>query len=301
MTQITTPVLLLTYKRPQLARQVLDKIIASGVTKLYFASDGPKNDQDGILVKEVRQLINNIPNSIKLKKRFLKSNHGSRAAVVGAINWVFETEEQVIILEDDCLPEKSFFSYAQALLTKYHSDTRVFHISGHSLFSNLPSNPSYYFSNIPHVWGWATWKRAWRAYRANFEDLSLYLTTPHYQTLFKSETNIQQCINTFNQVQSGLLDAWDYQWTFTLWMEHGLAITPHNQLVKNIGFGPDATHTKSVNPRFSWQTKPLTKLTHPTTMLPNFENDEQVVAQLFPYHQPSLSYRLVTKLKQLNQ
>ncbi len=175
-------------------------------------------------------------------------NLGCKKAVYEAINWFFENESEGIILEDDLLPSQSFFWYCQELLDYYRDDNRIMHIGGSNFqFGRNRSPYDYYFSRYAHVWGWATWKKSWQHYK-DIDYWSSKKLKELFTSLESSKDFIKYWNNEMQKVKSGKIDTWDYQWTFTCWEKNGLSILPDINLVSNIGFGKNATHTKKFNP-----------------------------------------------------
>ncbi|MBN1445118.1 MAG: nucleotide-diphospho-sugar transferase [Candidatus Omnitrophica bacterium] len=231
-------------------RKVLETIRNAHPPRLYIASDGPRKNMQGDeeKVKAVREYVmGNIDWDCKVKTLFRGKNLGCRKAVSEAVTWFFENEEQGIILEDDCLPSQSFFWFSEELLEKYKDNPRVMHISGNNLQHGISRTPdSYYFSCYTHIWGWASWRRAWKCY-----DIDMNLWNKEKISLAVREIGggwkpfEEYWIRRFEEVFSKKIDTWDYVWLFSCWMHGGLAVIPEVNIVENIGFGPDATHTKT--------------------------------------------------------
>ena len=155
--------------------------------------------------------------------------------------------EEGIILEDDCLPNQSFFKFCEEMLERYKDDKRVMHISGDNFqFGMIRGDGDYYFSKLNHVWGWATWKRAWDCYDFDMKSLDKFLSGDYIKGIFTGRIS-KDWINHFKNVKDKKIDTWDYQWTYSMWSYGGLAILPNKNLVKNLGFNRDATHTKESN------------------------------------------------------
>jgi hypothetical protein len=184
---------------------------------------------------------------------FRDENLGCRRAISGAISWFFEQVEEGIILEDDCLPSRSFFRFCQELLKRYRDDEQMMAISGDN-FQNgrVVTRDSYYFSRYPHCWGWATWRRAWQKYDDTLPGWPAYRESRSFleigadNSLFKNYWS-----RNFTRVVSGEVDSWAYAWTYNCWAHGGLTAIPEKNLVKNIGFGPEATHTTLASDRIS--------------------------------------------------
>lgn len=250
MNHIGVPILFLTFNRPDHTRVVFERIRKAKPKKLYISSDGPRANrpQEESTVMEIRNfLIPAIDWPCEVQTRFNSKNEGCKAAISNAISWFFEREEAGIILEDDCLPADSFFRYCEELLIRYKDESSVMMISGDQFLppgemGNLQE--SYYFTTLPHIWGWATWRRAWQAYDFAMGDW------PKNKTMIQRNASLpfftlRKFSGNFDRVKNGLIDTWDHQWTYSIWKNGGMSICPKSNLVSNIGFGPSATHTKN--------------------------------------------------------
>ena len=247
---LNTPVLFLIYNRPNITKKVFSEIQKAKPKRLYVAADGPPfgNMEENKLCIDARSILNDIDWECDIKTLIRDENLGCKKAVSEAINWFFENESEGIILEDDLLPSQSFFWYCQELLDYYRDDNRIMHIGGSNFqFGRNRSPYDYYFSRYAHVWGWATWKKSWQHYK----DID-YWSSKKLKELFNSLGSNRDFVKYWNnemqKVKSGKIDTWDYQWTFTCWEKNGLSILPDINLVSNIGFGKNATHTKKFNP-----------------------------------------------------
>jgi hypothetical protein len=180
-----------------------------------------------------------------VKTLFREDNLGCKLAVSGAITWFFEQEEMGIILEDDCLPSVSFFMYCDELLNKYRDNPTIMSISGTNHFDNdLPYKESYHFSGNFHCWGWASWRRAWSKYDIDLKAWPAFRKSyglaklPHSNILF-----VRYWTRIFDLLEKGIIDTWDYQMILTVWRNAGLCISPARNMISNIGFSEEGTHT----------------------------------------------------------
>ena len=243
---LTTPVLFLIFNRPDVTRRVFSAIREAQPPRLYVAGDGPHlgNQEEEKRCKLARSVVDEIDWRCEVKTLFRKENLGCRKAVSEAISWFFEHEPEGIILEDDCLPSQSFLWYCQELLEHYRDDMRIMHIGGANFqFGRNRSPYDYYFSRYPHVWGWASWRRSWKYYR-DIEHWSPEILYKIFRSMESNYNFIRFWESVHQKVKSGEIDTWDHQWTFSCWAQNGLAIVPDINLVSNIGFGEDSTHTK---------------------------------------------------------
>ena len=205
----------------------------------------------------------------EVKTLFRENNLGCKVAVSSAIDWFFEQVEEGIILEDDCLPDQSFFGYCEELLEKYRDDERIMMISGDNFQDGIKrGDGSYYFSKSIHIWGWATWKRAWKKYDANIKTFPLFKKQNRISSIVDGKTNQLAWLANFEAVFEKRLDTWDYQWTYAIWANGGLGILPNINLISNIGFRIDATHTRSEDNKYAnMKTDRSEKIIHPTFVI----------------------------------
>lgn len=248
------PVLFLVFNRPEKTKQVFDRIRSVKPKYLYIAADGPRAHKEGELAvcNEVRNIVSEIDWDCEVKYLLRKENLGCSKAIVSAIDWFFDNEEQGIILEDDCLPETSFFTFCNELLIKYKDNNEVMIISGTNLGNSFGSD-SYFFSRYGQIWGWATWRDAWHKYERN---------------IIKNDAGLKfRSLREKNFWQKNFLNViWDVQWAiYSVWKNNGIAIIPNKNLVSNIGFGIDATNytdEKSINSNIELSTMSF-PLKHP--------------------------------------
>jgi len=247
---LNTPVLFLIFNRPDTTKRVFESIREAKPPRLYIAADGARKDRIGEaeLCEQTREITNNVDWKCEVKTLFRAENLGCKNAVSSAINWFFENEEEGIILEDDCLPNQSFFVFCQELLNYYRSDERVMHIGGTNfLDGKIIGDASYYFSNIHHIWGWATWRRAWKYYDIEMKGYDNFIDNRKLKKLYPELSYQQLWKDMFGKIKNGELNTWDYQWTLSIWENDGLGIIPNQNLISNIGFSYQATHTNESN------------------------------------------------------
>jgi hypothetical protein len=261
-----TPVLFLVFNRLDTTKQVFEVIRKTAPQKLYIASDGPRSNCDGEneKVKIVREyVLKAIDWDCEVSTLFREKNLGCGKAVSSAITWFFENEEMGIILEDDCLPSESFFSYCKELLDRYKDDTRIYHVAGHNPLTETNIPYSYYFARTQHCWGWASWRRAWNHYKFDISNLDDFIKQKKINRIFKRYCDRYYWLNIFKKMEKHEIDTWDYQWAYSIFNNDGICINPTKNLVSNIGFGTDSTHTISDNLSFSNQQRfEITELVH---------------------------------------
>ena len=247
-----TPILYLIFNRPDLTEITFLSIRKIKPKKLFIAADGPRicNINDEINCKIVREyVLSKIDWDCDLKILFRENNLGCGLSVSSALDWFFSYVDEGIILEDDCLPNKTFFLFCENMLDKYRDDHIIGHISGTNLIYNnyniINNLYSYYFSSIIHIWGWATWKRSWKNYNFQLSNIYFDHNKKFYNKIFIHDEINKFWSKKYKDTKNKIIDTWDYQLQFCLWSHNQLAITPQANLITNLGFGDKATHTKN--------------------------------------------------------
>lgn len=275
---LQTPVLFLIFNRPDTTAKVFEAIRNAKPKQLFIAADGPRigNEADVEKCKQAREVVKDINWSCEIKTLFREKNLGCKYAVSSAINWFFEQVEEGIILEDDTLPNASFFDYCEELLKIYRHIPEIMHISGTNFqFGRKRGRSSYYFSRYFHIWGWATWKRAWRLYDLDMRLLDKQIIKDKMFSRLSTVDEQRYWAKVFEDVKCGNVNTWDYQWLFSIWSNNGICVTPNINFISNIGFGEDATHTVGNNSRIAnLQQEELHELIHPEELNVNYRADE---------------------------
>ena len=242
-----TPILFVIFNRIETTRQVFEEIRKVRPKQLFVAADGPRpgNEADIKNCADARDIVKLVDWDCELKTLFQQDNLGCGIGVSTAINWFFDHVDEGIILEDDCLPSPDFFTFCGAMLEKYRHHEQIFHVSGNNFqLGKKRGSASYYFSKYTGTWGWATWKRAWQHYDLEITNLDTFLQQKKLDKVVQSKSEKAYWIRIFRSFEvKKRKDTWDYQWTFTVWKQEALAIYPNTNLVKNIGFIENATHT----------------------------------------------------------
>ncbi|MGI4734737.1 MAG: glycosyltransferase family 2 protein [Janthinobacterium lividum] len=249
---LNTPVLLLVFSRPDTTRRVFETIRQARPTRLYVAADGPRagHPTDAARCAATRAVVQEVDWPCEVFTLFQEDNLNCGLAPVTAMNWFFTHESEGIILEDDCVPAPSFFPFCAELLARYRNDAQVMHIGGNNFGSEAqgkldPKEPSYYFSTQRNSWGWATWRRAWQLYDYHLTDFQAVVASGALNSTFTGPLEKRYRLGKMADVLAlpQPPDVWDYQWEYTIARHQGLYIVPAVNLVGNIGFGNDSTHT----------------------------------------------------------
>ncbi|KAA1421461.1 glycosyltransferase family 2 protein [Nocardioides humilatus] len=262
---LQTPVVLIAFRRPDVTQRNLDVLRRVQPEQLFIVADGPRPGRPDEAEKcaEVRALIDQIDWPVKVERKFAERNLGLEANVELGLDWVFSQVDRAIVLEDDCIPDPSFFRYADELLTRYADEKRVWQIGGdtHLVPKEMFHGHSYGFSTWASVWGWATWADRWHDHRSEFnrdhagaEDRvdqtprtadaqRTHVAVPHPDALV---TEAARKHFTFVSTEpDGDRYGWDHHWWVTIMSRQGLSIMPCVNLVEHDGYGEGATHTRA--------------------------------------------------------
>lgn len=239
--EISSPVLLVVFNRPQLTEWVIERLKSVKVKRLFIASDGPRknNINDEIACNEIASIINKIDWVDEIHVLRQPENLGCGKAVSSAISWFFSHVESGIILEDDCLPSPTFFHFCEKALVDFREDYSVWHVDG-SNFNPHSGRNLYEYSKFPLIWGWATWKDRWEKYQYVFtSDEVNKIIAEQFTDLFQRTYWRNRLKDFFNN----RVDTWDYQWMLTTWKHNGIVVRPPQNLIRNTGFEGNGTHT----------------------------------------------------------
>lgn len=293
------PVLFLIFNRPSTTKVVFEAIRKAKPSKLYIAADGPRKNKEGEVEKcnEVRSIVTNVDWDCEVKTLFREENLGCGKGVSSGITWFFENEPEGIILEDDCVPNESFFPYCTELLERYRDDKRVMEVSGNNICPEEfpPIDYSYSFSDHNGIWGWASWRRAWNLYDYEMTHYKKIKDQGYLENKFNSIYEEHYFNWVFERTYLFPHITWDYQWEFVKRINSGLTIVPKKNTVINIGFGADATSTTNLNTPSSNLKSELMEfpLKHPSYMMADKDADKQA----FIKHMTTKSSRFKSQLK----
>lgn len=268
-TRLQAPVVLIIFNRPDPTSRVLDAIASVKPRRLFVVADGPRADhpEDERLVAETRALIDRVDWAAEVMTCYSDVNLGCTRRISSGLNWVFEQTPRAIILEDDCLPDPSFFPYCEELLQRYEDATDVQMISGTNAVG-ARGLYSYHFSRTFNIWGWATWARSWRDYDEDMRPWLELRETDWLERLLQDEKGARVARVLLDETSEGR-KPWDFHWTFRGWMRGAVSITPSVNLVSNIGFGAGATHQRDAS--HPQATRPLGSMSFPMTHPPGIE------------------------------
>lgn len=271
--QYDIPILFVIFRRKDVTMRTFAAIKAAQPAKLYIACDGARETVNGEqeLVEATRQAVEQaIDWPCEIHRRYQDHNQGCAKAVSSAISWMFETEEMGIILEDDCVAKASFFKFVREMLHRYKDDQRIGMVAGTNLVSSKVTMPdSYCFSKYKACWGWATWKRVW----SNFQLDMPWRDSDYYQSVIANNGFRAKDKNYWkyrlNLIDANYVSSWDWPWYFCLAAQNQLCIFPSKDLIVNIGFDAEATHTSFFNlPKYKDEGELSFPLRHPQYIVP---------------------------------
>ncbi|MCA1990568.1 MAG: class I SAM-dependent methyltransferase [Coleofasciculus sp. S288] len=281
---LKTPVCLMIFKRPDTTAKVFEAIRQAKPPKLLVVADGPRADRPGEAEKcaAARAIIDHVDWDCEVLTNYSDINLGCRKRVSSGLNWVFELVEEAIVLEDDCLPHPTFFRFCEELLERYRHDDRVMAISGNNFqLGQKRTEYSYYFSIYNHIWGWASWRRAWQLYELEMKRWPKFRDSNLLENILQDHQAVAHWSRIFQSGFEGF-DTWDFAWTFTCWNHNGLSILPNINLVSNIGFGPEATHTKGESQFANLPTEAMSfPLRHPPLVTRDIQADNLTEKMMF--------------------
>lgn len=267
------PVVLLVFNRPDLTARLFEVVRAMRPSQLFVSADGPRpgRPDDAKLCAQTREIVQAVDWECDAHWKLDERNLGCGPAVSQGIDWVFESVDRAIILEDDCIPDPSFFAFCTSLLERYADDTRVMQIAGSNLTAprDVFGSASYSFASFPLVWGWATWRRAWEHYDIAMANWPAFRDAGGLDGLHASRSRRLHLRREWNHIFAGN-GTWDHQWQYTVMSQHGLSVYPATNLITNLGFRPDATQTTGAGSMAEIPLEPIPcPLVHPSHVAEN--------------------------------
>lgn len=295
-----TPVALVVFNRPDHTAATFARIRQQQPRELFIVADGPRSDHpsDPARCAEVRALLEEVDWPCDVRRSYADENLGLRRRVSTGLDWVFAQVDRAIILEDDCVAEPDFFGFCDAMLDRYADDSRVMAVTGDNFQrGRRRGEAAYYFSKYPHVWGWATWRRAWERYEPDIPFWSLWKKSTEWRQAMPDLWERRYWERIFDRVASGQSNSWAYPWTAALWRHGGLTATPNANLVENIGFGEGATNTTVTQTGVG--VTHLGPITHPTEVHADVAADRFVFRNHFGGGFRLIPKRVVAKARRL--
>ena len=270
------PVAYLVFNRPRHTLRTFEAIRACRPPKLFIVADGPRESHPSDIERcaEVRRIVSNVDWPCEVHRDFSDVNLGCGRRVSSGLTWVFSAVERAVILEDDCLASAEFFAFCGELLERYRDDPAVWVVNGNSYQPQFRrGSGSYYFSKYPDTWGWATWRRAWQHFRYDLPFLEAWRRSPQWDACFPVKAEGRYFEHVFRAAAEGRIDTWDYQWTACVMHGGGLCATPNANLVRNIGFDDEGTHTLDRASAHAYEVTEPGALVHPSAVRADADAD----------------------------
>ena len=299
---MNTPIAFIIFNRPDNTQKVFKAICQAKPSKLLVIADGPRPDRPDDVEKcaATRAIIDRVDWDCEVLKAYSDENLGCGTRLATGISWVFDNVEEAIILEDDCLPHSTFFPFCEEMLARYRDDQRVMSIAGTNIQFGKNRTPySYYFSRYSMAWGWASWRRAWQYYDFDMKLWPEVRDSNLLTNILVDSKAVKDWTKTLQLTYEGRKNTWDYQWTFAGWMQNGLAIIPDTNLISNIGFIEESTHTTDEESPYS---KMLVEsmsfpLKHPPFVMPCRDADNFVEETIYDYYSPLIRRLTIKRIK----
>lgn len=297
----STPIGFLVFNRPEVTETVFGAISDIKPERLFIIADGPRNPQEEQKCRRVREIVSKVDWDCDVRVNFSDKNLGCGRRESSGFSWVFSQVEEAIFLEDDTLPDPTFFGFCQDLLERYRHDTRIMQISGNNFqFGHQRTPYSYYCSRYPHCWGWASWRRAWDLYDYRMTSWPAFKASGLLSSLFDNPEEVRHWTRVFDRTHKNpanqVADTWDYQWVYAMLCQSGLSINPNVNLVANIGFGhPDAVHTKDITELSNIPLAPIHDLIHPQFIMSHRDADRYTYEHVYKPKAPSFYENLCNK------
>ena len=282
---MTSPVVFLAFNRPNHTARTFEAVRAARPQQLFIVADGPREEhpEDTEQCAAVRAVVEQVDWPCDVRRDYAESNLGLKRRVSSGLDWVFGQVDRAIILEDDCLPHPDFFSFCDELLERYADDNRVWVITGNNFQNGRKrGDATYYFSRYNHCWGWATWRRAWQHYCGELAFWPEWSSTEEWIQQTPDRKERAYWSGVFERVYAGQINSWSFPWTASVWYHGGLTATPNVNLVGNIGFGAEATHTTATSSALAeLPTCSLGGLRHPVPIEQDLAADRYVFDHAF--------------------
>ena len=291
-----SPVVFIVFNRPECTARTLAAIREARPPRLLVVADGPRANRPGEDVKcrETRRVIDEgVDWPCEVERNYSPVNLGCGERPASGLSWAFSRADRLIVLEDDCLPDPSFFHFCDQLLERYADDQRIGQICGSPFICNRLERPtSYIFSRYGPCWGWASWARAWKYFSFSLESWPEVERSGNFRSFIPDPFERRSRRKTYNSLRHGPGSIWDLHWGYAKMANSMLSIIPTRSMIENIGFGADATHTLTQNgPALTRGSMPDT-LIHPTNILADAAFNEA-------YSQTCISGRIQRRLSGL--
>lgn len=278
MSELSTPVALFVYRRPEHTERVIERIRNANPPRVLVVGDGPSGKAERENVEEVRRVINQTRFECEVSTNYADSNLGLRERFTTGLDWIFGETDEAIILEDDTLPNSSFFRFCDEMIDRYRHDNRIWDITGRNeLGSYCEGDYSYFYSHYGSIWGWATWRSSYEEYDPEMSAWRNPVVQNRIRDLLADPKQYRYARRVYSDTLKGDIQSWDYQWGFARHRNGAVSVVPEVNLVKNIGFGKHATNTTKQSPYADTRRHVLQfPLNHPPFVGVDREYDERL-------------------------
>ena len=248
--QLSTPIVLILFKRPETTQKVFEAIRQARPQTLFVIADGPRRDRPDEYEQclAARAVVDHVDWDVEIFKNYSDTNLGLKKRISSGLSWVFERVDRAIILEDDCVPDSSFFQFCEVILEQYSDHENIFSVTGHNHLGEWKSDiHSYFFSNYFDCWGWATWRRVWQKYDPAMLAWGQPTAREQVRQAIADDEQFLNRATVLESTYAGKIDSWAYPFFFMSLLHAGLHITPSVNLIQNTGFGENASNTINAN------------------------------------------------------
>lgn len=298
---LRTPVVLLVFNRPDVTARVFEAVRRARPAKLVVVADGPRTSKAGETerCRATRAVTEAVDWDCEVVRDYAEENLGCMWRVSSGLDRAFSLVEEAIVLEDDCVPHPTFFGYCEELLDRYRDDARVMAVAGTNFQFGRRRGPyDYYFSRYNHCWGWASWRRAWSQFDVSMRTWPELREGGWLLDILGDRRAADYWRRIFDAVTEDRINSWAYRWTFACWRESGLTCLPAVNLVSNIGFSDEATHTRGRDRYADMGVEAVgLPLRHPPFMIRDAIADAFTQSTMFA--SPRLARRILGRLKRM--
>lgn len=259
----------LAYNRPKHLRKVLKNIIKEKIYSINVYLDGPEN----LEVKKNQEIMishmENLKKIIQINIIRQNKNNGLAFSVLNAVTNELKKNEAMILIEDDCVPQKNFFTYMIKSLIKYKNNNKVKSICSYNNLG-LAEDDSCFFLRRFNPWGWATWKDRWIKFDPNLEVTISKLNS------FGKINDLPVDLRSYsknNYLINSKQDIWSLSWTMSHYLDNSVVLYPSKSLVHNIGFDGSGVHCTKTKIFHIKKNNNLKKIKFPKVVKINFTKE----------------------------
>ncbi len=295
---MNTPILLIIFNRPDKVRRLIESLSIVRPKRIYISADGPRPGvkEDIEKCQASREAAQRIDWPCEVYTNFKDENLGVDKGMEEAMTWFYSNVEEGIVCEDDCVPNPDFFRFCTTLLDRYRHNEKVMLISGTNFQDGVKhGNGSYYFSHYP-TWGYAMWKRTWNKFDTNLDGLEFFIKNKKIDTILRDQRQKKYWVGFFKKIRDKKYNFTDTRLLFSIWNNNGLIVIPNSNLVKNIGFDNEATHSTFGGKERSLESSNIGDIIFNDEIVANEEADNYFFKKI---HKTSLFKIIYSKIKQL--